>query len=104
MYRLETGNYRHKQFDISRGSYQDDKGYRGDDSLSGWYVDHKDSDTIDRRGPGFATLREAVENIDDVVAAQLYCPHCDLWIGDKAWPGLPSVDHDLSACSEQRYS
>ena len=104
MHKLKSG-YRHRQFDISRGSLVETyKGVWGEDSANGWYVDHKDSDTLDRRGPGFRTLREAVENIDDVVAAQLYCPHCDLWIGDKAWPGLPSVDHDLSACSEQRYS
>jgi hypothetical protein len=60
MYRLETGNYRHKQFDISRGSYI----ASWDDSIDGWYVDHKDSDTIDRRGPGFSTLKEAVRHIN----------------------------------------
>ena len=99
MYRLETGNYRHKQFDISRGSYI--ASY--DDSLSGWYVDHESSDTLDRRGPGFATLREAVEDIDRAIAADLRCPHCDLWIGDPEWAGMASVDHDLSACSEQQW-
>ena len=69
MYKLKTGNYRHKHFDISRGSLVETyKGVWGEDSANGWYVDHKDVDTIDRRGPGFATLREAVENIDQVVS------------------------------------
>ena len=104
MHKIKSG-YRHRNFDISRGSLVEDyKGYRGDDSLSGWYVDHKDSDTLDRRGPGFATLREAVENIDRAIAADLRCPHCDLWIGDPEWAGLGSVDHDLSACSDQQWN
>jgi hypothetical protein len=104
MYKLKTGNYRHEQFDISRGSLVETyKGVWGDDSANGWYVDHKDLDTIDRRGPGFATLREAVEEIDRAVAAHLHCPHCGLYIGDDQWVGLPSVDHDLSACSEQQW-
>jgi hypothetical protein len=92
MHKIKSG-YRHRQFDISRGSY-----IGTEDSISGWYVDHKDSDTLDRRGPGFRTLREAIENIDEVVAAHLHCPHCDLWIGDKEWRGLPSVDHDIDEC------
>ena len=93
MHKIKSG-YRHRNFDIGRGSYTG----TSDDSLSGWYVDRSDSDTLDRRGPGFATLREAVEEIDRVVAAQLHCPHCDLWIGDPQWPGLPSVDHDIDQC------
>ena len=80
---------------------EDYKGYRGDDSLNGWYVDHRAcSDAIDRRGPGFSTLREAVEEIDRAVAADLRCPHCDLYIGDTEWPGMPSVDHDIDECAE----
>ena len=66
MYRRTHGHYRHKQYDIKRGSY-----IGTEDSINGWYVDHKDSDGIDRRGTGFATLKEAVDNIDfevDVVA------------------------------------
>ena len=104
MHKIKSG-YRHRNFDISRGSMVEDyKGYRGDDSLNGWYVDHRAcSDAIDRRGPGFSTLREAVEEIDRVVAADLRCPHCDLYIGDTEWAGMPSVDHDLSACSEQQW-
>ena len=68
MYRLETGNYRHKQFDISRGSYIRKRGPwaigTSDDNIEGWYVDHKNSDTLDRRGPGFSTLKEAVRHIN----------------------------------------
>ena len=67
MYRRTHGHYRHRQFDIKRGNYIG----TADDSIDAWYVDHKDSDGIDRRGSGFATLREAVDNIDfevDVVA------------------------------------
>ena len=102
MYKTKHG-YRHRQFDISRGSLvETHKGVRGDDSANGWYVDRSDSDALDRRGPGFETLREAVEEIDRAVAADLRCPHCDLWIGDQQWPGLPSVDHDLQACNDKQ--
>ena len=93
MHKIKSG-YRHKQFDITRGRYI----ASWDDSIDGWYVDHKDSDTIDRRGTGFSTLREAVENIDQVVSADLRCPHCDLWIGDPEWQGIASVDHDIDEC------
>ena len=61
MYKTQYG-YRHKQYDIKRGSYIG----TSDDSINGWYVDHNDSDGIDRRGTGFATLRDAVENINQV--------------------------------------
>ena len=96
MHKLKNGNYCRRQFDISRGGYIG----TSDDSLGGWYVDRSDSDTLDRRGPGFRTLREAVENIDLAISAGLHCPHCDLWIGDTEWAGMPSVDHDFTACSE----
>ena len=98
MHKTKSG-YRHRQFDIGRGSYTG----TSDDSLSGWYVDRSDADTLDRRGPGFGTLREAVENIDRAIAADLRCPHCDLWIGDPEWAGLGSVDHDLSDCSDRQW-
>ena len=75
MYRRTYGHYRHKQYDIKRGSYAGDRYLNhigtSDDSINGWYVDHKDADGIDRRGTGFATLKEAIDNIDfevDVVA------------------------------------
>jgi hypothetical protein len=71
MHKLKSGNYRHRNFDISRGSMVEDyKGYRGDDSLNGWYIDRSDSDTLDRRGPGCRTLREAIENIDLAIRAR----------------------------------
>ena len=101
MYKTKYG-YRHKQFNIER-DYHGFAEHGGICPKCRWHVDHKDSDSSVLQGPGFRTLREAVENIDQVVAADLRCPHCDLWIGDKAWPGLPSVDHDLSACSAQQW-
>lgn len=66
MHKLQNGRYKHGgEYLISRGGMVEDyKGIRGDDSLSGWYVDRVDTDTIDRRGPGFATLREAVQSIN----------------------------------------
>ena len=102
MHKIKSG-YRHRQFDISRGSLVETyKWVWGDDSANRWYVDYKDSDTLDRRGPGFATLRAAVEDIDRAIAAHLHCPHCGLYIGDPEWQGMPSVDHDMSACEAWR--
>ena len=45
---------------LSRGSYNDSC----NDSIDGWYVDRLDSDTWDRRGPGYPTQRAAKEAID----------------------------------------
>ena len=71
MHKLKSGNYRHRNFDISRGSLVETyKGRWGDDSANGWYVDRSDSDTLDRRGPGYRTLREAIENIDLAIRAR----------------------------------
>jgi len=60
MYRRTYGHYRHKQYDIKRGSYIGTT----DDRIEGWYVDRVDADTLDRRGPGFDTLAEAVQSIN----------------------------------------
>ena len=61
MYRLKNSTtYRHRGYDINRGSYLG----TSEDSLSGWYVDQADITTLDRRGPGFASLGDAVAHID----------------------------------------
>ena len=97
MHKLKSG-YRHRQFDISRGSLVETyKGVWGEDSANGWYVDHKDSDTLDRRGPGFRTLREAVENIDDGVFAQ--CAECSEPASDCLCDG-GEREPDLDALTE----
>lgn len=44
-------------YEISRGSYHN----TSDDCINGWYIDNPNSTTIDRRGPGFSTKKEAVE-------------------------------------------
>ena len=33
----------------------------------------------------------------------LYCPHCDLWIGDPDWTGIEhvSIDHDVAGCGDE---
>ena len=54
----KTHTYR--GWNIERGAYQGTT----DDRLDRWYVQHPDRDAIDRRGPGYATLREAREAID----------------------------------------
>ena len=94
MHKNADGTYSHHRFLISRGSYLDTP----DDCLSGWYVDHSDTATIDRRGPGHRTLADARASIDQATQADLRCPHCDLWVGDPDWVGMSSVAHDISAC------
>ena len=49
---------------IERGAYQGTT----DDRLDRWYPQRPDRDAIDRRGPGYATLREAREAIDEHLA------------------------------------
>ena len=100
MYKQSDGSYVHGPFLISRGSYLDTP----DDRLDRWYVDLKDSAILDRRGAGFRTLAAARACIDEQRAADLRCPHCDLWIGDPdpAWAGMPWVNHDIDECNEQQ--
>ena len=57
---LSAGLYRYRGYIISRGSYVD----TSDDRCDRWYVDPIETDTWDRRGPGYATIREAAEAID----------------------------------------
>jgi hypothetical protein len=55
---------RYKGYIISRGSYVD----ACDDCLTGWYVDHRESDLWDRRGAGYPTLLAAKTAVDELVA------------------------------------
>lgn len=68
MYRRTNGTWRHHGYDISRGSYIRKRGPwaigTSDDNIDGWYVDSVNSSTLDRRGPGFSTLKEAVRHIN----------------------------------------
>ena len=48
---------------ISRGGYVGTT----DDRADHWYVDREESDTWERRGPGYATLAEAREAIERAV-------------------------------------
>lgn len=48
-------------FSPYRGAYRNTT----DDRIDGWYLDPKDGRTIDRRGAGFRTLREAYEALRD---------------------------------------
>jgi hypothetical protein len=97
---------RWKQFEITRGSMVEDyKGIRGDDSLSGWYVDLAGSNTVDRRGPGFASVQDAKDAIESV--AELHCPRCMMWIGDsiasRLYGQLPSIEHDIDRCAQTQF-
>lgn len=58
---MTTHNYR--GFRIARGSYQGTT----DDRLDRWYADPVDADTLDRRGPGHATLADAKAAIDEAI-------------------------------------
>ena len=52
-------NRSYKGYFISRGAYHDTT----DDRTYGWYVNHIDADSEDRRGRWYMTLREAREGI-----------------------------------------
>ena len=45
---------------ISRGSYVG----TNDDRVDRWYINKMSSNLVDRRGPGFATKKEALEELD----------------------------------------
>lgn len=53
--------YTYKGYIIERGAYQ----CTTDDRLDRWYAQPVDRDFIDRRGPGFATMREAKAAINE---------------------------------------
>lgn len=57
---LSAGRYRYRGYTISRGDYIGTT----DNSIDGWYVDPIESDTLDRRGPGYLTIRAAEETIN----------------------------------------
>jgi hypothetical protein len=64
----------YRGYTLSRGAYVG----TSDDNARGWYIDPVDSDTWDRRGPGYRTRREAMSAITcqtDTAAA--ICPYCD---------------------------
>jgi hypothetical protein len=56
---------RYRNYTLSRGSYTD----TADDRSDGWYVDHIDNDSWNRRGAGYGTQQEAQSAIDDYLAA-----------------------------------
>lgn len=50
----------YRGFEINRGAYVD----ASDDRIDRWYVEDPDSTTVDRTGPGYATIADAKEGID----------------------------------------
>ena len=55
--------YHYRGYRIGRGGYQGTT----DDRLDRWYADPEDSDVLDRRGPGFTTLKAARAAIDELL-------------------------------------
>jgi hypothetical protein len=49
-----------KRFSVSRGSYRG----TNDDRADRWYVEDDHSRTVDRRGPGYKTKREALREAE----------------------------------------
>jgi hypothetical protein len=106
--RKGSGVYRYRGWDVFRGSFVDSC----DDSIDGWYISHPESSTVDRRGSGYGTLAQARERIDEIAGwadrtltaikdhPDLYCPHCNMWIGDVHNRDIAdfSEAHDVSAC------
>ena len=103
MYKTQYG-YRHRQFRIERDP---DCSLTPSRDYNGWFVlptdDYMGVMIPDSTEP-FRTLRGAVDSIDRAIAADLRCPFCDLYIGDPDDPRMPSVAHDLSACSEHQWN
>ena len=63
---VTAGSYRYRGYLISRGGFSG----TSDDRLDGWYVDPVESDSWDRRGPGYATIGAAAEAIDREVECE----------------------------------
>ena len=59
---ISKGHWRHRQFDIMRGSYLTSS----DDRADGWYLDHVDVKILDRRGAGLRTLADCRAHIDSL--------------------------------------
>jgi hypothetical protein len=60
-----------RRFTVTRGSYQG----TSDDRLDGWYVEDRESRSVDRTGGGFRTRRDA----------QYFA---DLWEGQSKLQGV----------------
>ena len=52
---------------LSRGAYVGATNDRADR----WYWDHEDNDCLDRRGPGYRTQRDALNDLSRRIAANL---------------------------------
>jgi len=53
-------------YEINRGSYQGTT----DDRLDRWYIEATNSKVVDRRGPGFATRKAALDHLSQVIEAR----------------------------------
>jgi hypothetical protein len=53
--------YQYRGYFIRRGGYQDTP----DNRIDGWYVDNRNSTILDRRGPGYRTIKAARDAIND---------------------------------------
>lgn len=51
----------YKGYEITKGSYNN----TNDDNINGWYIDDPENSTIDRRGSGHQTLKDAKIQIDE---------------------------------------
>jgi hypothetical protein len=67
---IAAGHYRYRGWTITRGGYLDTI----DDRCDGWYVDHADSDILDRCGAGYRTLADAAEAIDEGTTGRTLYP------------------------------
>jgi len=61
---MTTAEAKKLGYEIVRGSYQNTP----DDRLDRWYIQLIDSRTVDRRGPGFRTRRDALDYLAHVLA------------------------------------
>lgn len=60
---ITTAQARKRGFVLMRGEYQGNT----DDRYGRWYIQRVDSGRLDFRGPGFATRREALEEIERLI-------------------------------------
>jgi len=57
-------------YTLERGAYTGTT----DDRADRWYWAHEDDDSVDRRGGGFYTIRDALQSLKENLAAQENSP------------------------------
>ena len=65
---MTTAEAREAGYEITRGSYSG----TSDDNIDRWYIQRIDTDTVDRRGYGYPTRKDALLALEEYLGTRRY--------------------------------